>query len=79
MRAADAGSVEGVRVKFLAATCILLATLCAYAFWQEEEARDEMEILKTDLLEAGVEIERLDAKLTTYREIMHAIRDGRMD
>ena len=29
-------------MKFLAATCALLAALCAYAFWQEEEARDAL-------------------------------------
>ena len=66
-------------MKFLAATCALLAALCAYALWQEEESREEMEILKTELLEAGVEIERLDAKLIAYKEIMHAIRAGRAD
>lgn len=46
---------------------------------QVDRITDQREASRQELMEAMIEVERLEAKLMTYRDIIHQLRTGRID
>lgn len=62
---------------FIAA--VLALVVAAWSLWQQEDIEQALADSRADYAEAMIEVERLEARLSTCMEIKRQLRNGRVD
>lgn len=61
---------------FCAVLSIIVSVAVSVA---NKQSREELEQLQIDNAEAMIELERLEARIATYQDVIHDLRTGRID
>ena len=80
----DAIQIDTIEDKSPAVTwCVIITVLAfgiaAWSLWQQEDLEQALADSRADYADAMIEVERLEARLSTCMEIKHQLRNGVID